>query len=364
MGRVDRAAGPRWALGGIALTSIRFKFRFVDGEGNESGFLAKRGSFDGTTLDLGGTEIPILAVVRAERRLNRLILWLLRENDSVAPLAVAVRSGLKPLLSEIVATSSARWAELRQERLRAEGRAHEFRAEVCPTCGGTIDLSGRPASPQLYCQYCDALVTIDGDGPLDEARYHHCDECGFFAQPKAFTIFYFYFLLVIYGCRYRRTYMCNTCMRGEGWKMLGGNLIFILGVPTAVTQLVRAYFGGSNLSRAFSGLDKANALAKRNRPEQAAPIYNAIASRIGHGAGIHFNEGLAHARNGRLEEAVGPLQDAIGECSNYPHAYSALCGCYDRLGMNEDLQQLREDWGDAPEEDTSESEAPAERTAS
>ena len=60
--------------------TIRFKFKYLDDQGNETGFLSKKGSFDGERLELDSEEIPAVAILRATRRFNRIILALLQEN--------------------------------------------------------------------------------------------------------------------------------------------------------------------------------------------------------------------------------------------------------------------------------------------
>ncbi len=45
-----------------------FKFKWIDGEGNETGFLKKRGEFNGETLKLDDVEVLVdgIAVLRFE----------------------------------------------------------------------------------------------------------------------------------------------------------------------------------------------------------------------------------------------------------------------------------------------------------
>ncbi len=321
--------------------TIRFKYRLVNEGGNEIGLRWKRGTFDGSSLSLGGEPLQVDNVVRAQRRLNRLILWLIGPDGDVEPMVLTIHSQVTPLLKAIVIASSARWAVRRKEELTKKGLGHLYRDEVCPNCAATIDVSGHATSPQVYCPSCDAVLTLGGEGPPDEASFKQCDHCGFFARPQPFTVFYFYFLLVVYGFQSRRSYRCNSCMRVEAWKMLVGNFLFVLGLPVAITQLVRAYFGGAARSKAFTGLDNANALAKAGKPEKAAAIYNEIITRVGHCAGVHFNEALGHLGAREIPAAVGPLQDALSDCSNYGPAYELLCRCYEELNLTDDLASLR-----------------------
>ncbi len=59
-------------LGGKVITE--FKFKWIDADGDEEGFLRKKGSFDGDILKLDDTEIPAEAIIDLEIRANRVIL--------------------------------------------------------------------------------------------------------------------------------------------------------------------------------------------------------------------------------------------------------------------------------------------------
>ena len=327
--------------------SIRFKFQFVNENGDQTGFLSKKGSFDGEDIALAKQTIPITAVGMAHLRSSRLILLVAGEDGKPAMLVIAITGGnAKSLHSAINAIASERHARRHLEKLQEKGRAHEFRIEACPHCQSTIDLSGFPESPQAYCMFCNTVATLDGRAPVDERKCHQCDQCELYAQPKQFTIFYFYFLIVVIGWRYQQKQMCNTCMRSEAWKMLFGNLLFILGVPMAITQLVRAYFGGSALSQAYAGLDKANALLKRGKYDRAAEAYDQIAERLGVAAGVRLNHGMAMIPLKRYEDAALQFELALTDCANYMPAAEALAGCYQALERPEDLELLKAQFED------------------
>jgi hypothetical protein len=328
------------------MEATRFKFKWVDDEGNESGILSKKGSFDGTNLTLDGDDIPVEVVLKAQRRFNRLILTVLMEDGESGLMVLAITGGkIRPLMAALNAASSRRWAEMHREHLQKEGRGSEFRTEPCPQCHATIDLSGHDRTAQVYCPFCETLITKSGHAPADEPSYRTCDECGFYSAPRECTVAYFYFLLVVVGWRYRQTFLCHGCMRREGWKMLGANLIFVVGLFWAIPTLIRAYFGGSVRSEAFAGLDRANLLARKGRMEGAATLYDEITQRLGPAAGVHYNHGLGLVNADRVEEAAWKLRQALDDCSNYEPAYGALCACYEGLGRTADLQALQRQWG-------------------
>ncbi len=329
-----------------ATAAVKFKFKVLDDNGNETGFLSKKGSFDGETLVLDEATIPIVAILRAQRRFNRLVLTLLQQDGTTTMAGVAITGGnLAGLMELLNQCTSDTWAQMRKDALAKEGRAGEFRSEACPYCQATLDLTLFPPTPQIYCSYCETVVTKTGTAPPDEKTFRVCERCGLYAQPKGFTTFYFIFLVVVFQWSYRRTYMCNACMRGEAWKMFFGNFLFILGLPFAIVQLVRAYFGGSSLSRSFAGLDKANALAKRGKIEASAAEYELIEGRLTHCAGVKYNRGVAHETAGQSDDAATHLGRALDDCANYTPAYNALCAVFEKLGRTAELNSLRKRWG-------------------
>lgn len=324
---------------------IQFKFRFVDEDGKKRGFLAKNGSIDGSLLTVDGSEIPIATIGKALRRFDHVAVTFTDKNGEANTFVMAVRGSVgKQLHTLINRAASTRHAEARREALVEAGKAERFRSEVCPHCEATVDLSGFEVTPQLYCDFCDKISMLDGSSPKDAQTYQLCGNCGYYSQPKLFTLFYFYFAIVVYGWRSQQVHYCNACMRSEAWKMFFGNLLFIIGVPVAVVQLCRAYFGGSALSGSFKGLDKANALALRGKADKAGKIYMQIAERVGPAAGIHYNHGLALARAGQIAEAIVPLEQALVDCGNYHACAETLYLCYQKNGQPAQADLIKALW--------------------
>jgi hypothetical protein len=332
---------------------ITFKFRFVDAKGNPQGFLAKRGSFDGTNLVLAKETIPAAAIMGAASRVGRMLVRVDNGSEGVREIVMTVGSNreLSALLAAINRACSKGWAERERERLTAAGRGHEFRSEQCPGCSSTLILSRMAPTGQIYCTYCDTLTTIE-PGPLGQAvqtaetAFRCCDRCGYYAKPSDFTTFYFYFLVVVYGFRYKQGRMCNTCMRAEGWKMLAFNAPFILGLFVAIPQLIRAYAGGSAFNPVFAGLDKGNAAAKAGKAEAALRQYAELEQRLGLCAGVRFNKGLALAKAQKIEEAALAFEEALEDCSNYTPAVMPLVRCYAVLKRDADAERLAKQWSD------------------
>ena len=342
----------------LADDPLRFKFQWIDDNGNATGFFRKRGSFDGETLLLDDVEIPAGVITQAEVRDTRMIFAVLTESGEPAVLAVNLtQRAAQNLKLEIDISRSATWAEFHKQRLEKKGRLAEFRDEECPQCGATLVLTDMPETPQLYCQFCNSLSTIDAmhDPPAGEHHLKICDECDRFSKPRKFTVFYFVFLVVVYYVSHRSTWRCPACMRGDAWKMLFGNLPFLIGVPVAMVQLARSY-GGSVTGGAYHGLDAANLKARRGDLMGALEGYRAILDRVPHSAGVKYNLGRALLDQGETARAAATLELALDDCSNYVPAYPLLVSCYEQLGEDDKLAALKQMWDDDEEEDESDEE--------
>ncbi len=333
------------------MNPIRFKFRFLDDNGREAGFLSKRGSFDGTNLELGKETVPIIAVLRADKRFDRILLTLLAEDGAVSHAAFAVKTkNLHELLTALNRETSARWAVLRQEQLDKEGGGEKLRFRLCPYCEATVDLTNFGETPQIYCNFCDTIATVQGTPPKHEPAHALCDDCGYFSRPREFSTFYFYFLLVIYGWRQGKRYVCPGCMRGEAWKMLFLNLPFLLGVPFALIQLFRVYFSDRiGWKSSFAGLDAANVKARKGKWEPAIRSYVEICRSVSDYSGIRYNAGLALLAKGDAVAAATQFENALALCCNHAPSYNNACTCLEQSGQTGRLGELRTLWGEAGE---------------
>jgi tetratricopeptide (TPR) repeat protein len=341
---------------------LTFKFKWLDENGNEKGFRSKRGSFDGATLKLDDVELPAAAVLDIDVRGSRMAISVLREDQQTIYLLVNINNGnADELKQQIGVARSATWAASHQQELSTEGRSGEFRSETCPHCTATIDLTGFPKTPQIDCEFCHVIGTLPGSGlqstasPL-EKNYRLCDECGMYSYPRKFTVFYFYFLLVIYGVWHKETWRCPGCMRGDAWKMLFGNLPFLLGVPVAIVQLFRAY-GGTDSGNLYRGLDSANVLARRGKTKDAIEAYQKILANHPIAAGVKYNIGCAFLHDNDAEAAATMFEFALEDCANHRNSAQALAGCLEQLGRTEELADLRKRWGVTDEAGADEIEA-------
>lgn len=338
-----------------------FKFHWLNEQGAATTMFRKAGSFDGETLTLDDVELPAAVIVQSVVRDARIILAVMT-GDEQEPIAhilfqPASKQATDELKSLLDISRSRFWAKHHRETLRKKGIEHSYRDENCPVCDATLILTDMPRSPQVYCHFCDSLSTIDKavDQPVkNEHLFKICEECGMYSQPRKFTIFYFYFLLVVYGWWSKASWRCPACMRKEAWKMFFGNLPFVIGVPVALTQLTRCYSTDA-VGGPFKGLDTGNIKAKKGDLSGALTLYRGILERIPHSAGVKYNLGMSLLAQGDRERAADTFELALDDCSNYVPAYHQLKALYVQLGETERLAELERIWStptdDEPEAD-------------
>ncbi|MFP6701292.1 MAG: hypothetical protein VB861_06070 [Planctomycetaceae bacterium] len=333
---------------------ISFKFRWLDDSGNLTGFFSsKRGSFDGETLVLDDVELPVSNILSLEAYEESLALAFISGGMTDSRAFRIYKVSAKDLKQVVDVVRSATWAEMTREKMVEEGRGGAFRTTVCSHCSATVDVSDMPETSQVYCHFCDSLTTEGGGGMPNEHEFGLCEECGMFSKPKRFTIFYFYFLVVIWGYSSRVTHRCPACMRGEAWKMLLGNLPFLIGVPVAIVQLFRCY-GGKITGSVVADLDAANLRARKGDMLGALAGYQKVLEQVPFAAGVKYNLALALLEQDEIQRAADSLELAFTDCVNYLPAYSLLAGCYEHLGEEVKLKELRRIWGDDGEEDEEE----------
>jgi tetratricopeptide (TPR) repeat protein len=337
---------------------LTFKYHPLDDKGQATGFLSTKGSFDGEFLTLGKEKLPAQAIMKCICVGSRLVVILAGKEEPISVPMLITRGSASVLNQKFNQIASVYQTQAHQELLDKAGKGHTFYAQPCPCCQCMIDLTGWPATPQVHCPFCSHILTLENP-PADEKRYQLCSSCGLYSEPKQFTIAYFYFLFIVYGYSYKRVHMCNACARSEAWKMLGGNLLFIILVPMAIVQLIRAYRGGSARSVTFQGLDRANAFQTARQYDRATAEYEKIEQRLPNHAGVLFNHGLALQRSTRAKDAVVVYERALAACANFPPAARALIACYHQLGRKDDAERLNALWTDETDQAEPESRAAA-----
>ena len=333
---------------------LTFRFYWMDENGNATSMFRKQGRFHENSLTLEETEIPVVAILHCVLKEDRLILSA-ATGDEEQPIVsfligIANAKTAKELKQRIDVARSSLWAAHHKTALAEKGQSSIYRDAHCDDCGATLILTNMPETPQRYCHFCDSLKTIDGtlEPIANEAEFRICESCGMYSRPKKFTTFYFYFLLVVWGFNSNSSYRCGGCMRGEAWKMLLGNFIFILGLPFAIYQLIRAY-AGDTVTGKFKGLDKGNVKARAGNIDAALEQYEAILERVPWSAGVKYNLGLALIQKQDLVHATQILEMALEDCANYSPAYQHLCGLYEHQGETGKLTAIKQIWDDLEE---------------
>lgn len=325
------------------MADFRFKFKELNDQGQPTGLFSTKAAITDSMLVLGTDAIPLHQVIGADgHTYNAVVRWH-SSGDAISHHAFRVTSGgLKNVLRRINQACSQARARQHRDDLELQGKAGMYRDWHCPECRSTVDLSGREQTPQTWCPYCDALFTLGADAPRDEASFSCCDQCNLYSQPKAFTVFYFWFALVAFGYEYQVKRMCNVCMRKEVWKMLLVNFIFLVGTIPSLVQVIRAYFGGSKLSTSFRELDSANSAAHKGDFQSASALYQRILEKHPHSAGVFYNLGLAQFNAGDLGNAASALKASLNACINYEPAFVALANLLDSMGDTRQLEHIKQ----------------------
>lgn len=300
---------------------MSFKYGFCRG-GSRVPFSGGKGRIDSAGIHFKHGQVAFEDVVNTESRGTRLSLELKLGAGLPEKIAKRVEGGVlvldvtRPKAAAVEVAidkhASKLEAEANRQRLQAEGRGDEFRCFACPRCDATVDCSELERSPYVYCRFCHLLFK-DGQKP-EHIDHRACDECGMFARNRAYTEFYFYFLLVIYGFRYTERHFCDACAGKTFWKVLLINSVFVLGVPSAIWMKVKSMMGRS---RELQALSKANAHALAGRPELANPVYEEMLRYMPEHPGILRNQAMGYLLAGQGEEAAACLELSLSSCSNY-----------------------------------------------
>ena len=302
-----------------------FKFKFVDFESKQAkGMLANRGYVDDKDLVLKDIHIPLVWIIDSysrEKRMGLAFSNLDKLDESIIKYinkgAVALEvSGVKAdeLEDTINRKSSVLFADLHRKKLEEEGKRDLFKAFICPKCNSTIDFSGYKTSEYIYCPYCNSVLNQSLKLISDRNTFSHCDECNLFNFVKKYTVFNFYFLLLIYGFQTHERYLCGNCASTIGKKTLLQNLIFILGVPSAIYMILRAR---KNNQKGENELRKANENVLNGDFRTADSYFNELRNLYHHHPGIVYNQARAHMIGKDYQNGVDFLIESLDYCSNY-----------------------------------------------
>jgi predicted Zn-dependent protease len=314
-----------------AAPSVAFKFKLVR-NGHEVGYRSKQGALGLDSLQLDGQIIPFAEVADTAARDNRLVLVL--RSESPARLALQKQltpSGALPLAISgghaldikraIDRNNSAQAADDHYRKLLGQARGAEFRAAPCTHCQATLDLTEAGQPRYIYCPYCETLLAGTGQPIADGDHYAVCDECRLFGRIQGYTEFYFYFLLVVYGFSWKRRHVCDSCADKMFRKTLLVNLVFLLGVPSAVWIKIKSLV---DRDPSYGELAQANTLAAKGQVAEAQLLYEAIARTYPDHPGILRNIGLAYFNAKNTAGAQDYLTRALHACPTYAPAQQSL----------------------------------------
>lgn len=301
---------------------MKFKFRFVD-DGKTVGFLrSPTGRVGDSGLELDDSLIDYGQIGETVTRGDRVAIQVDGEGvpqdvseylqNSVLvlePRDVAPRR----LESVIDQRCSAVRLQERRRRAREQGREHLIRSESCPTCGSEVDLTDLDESRYVYCPFCDTIFDREQRTSLGR-QYRTCDDCGLFGRVQPYPEFFFYFLVVVYGFEYKQRFLCGVCAHRLFVKALLLNLIFVIGVPTAIWVKIKSVVGGKS---GMTELRRANKLAEKGQLAEAADLYSSVLAEYPEHPGILYNMGLTRLKHGDGRRGLQTLERALTSCPNY-----------------------------------------------
>ena len=335
---------------------ISFKFRWVDDAGVTTGlFSSLGGSFDGEVLHLHTTEIVADSITSISSQEHYISIAAESREEGPYHITFALYgTEPKPLIKAINASRSDVLAIANQQELEAAGQGESYRQQICTHCAATVTLSFLPITPQCYCEYCETLFTVNmrehvrvlpGEAPIgmtsqQESEHKICDECGMYSHPRKFTIFYFYFLLYFMGWSSDKTFRCPGCMRWEAWKMFAVNIFGLLGLPVAITQLIRSYRSKTSKGP-LSGLDDANILARKGKIDRALDRYDKLMDNVPINAGIKYNIAQGLMRKEDFASAKAMYTMSLEDCANYWPSVAGLANCLAHLEQLDEMEALR-----------------------
>lgn len=306
-------------------SEIPFRFQFINQSGNTVGWRSQPGQLTEQSIQLKDLELSYNAVLESTTRDQRLVLSVdptqihhedLQKNLIQGRTLILQVTSAKPLELErhIDRVSSFYLAERHHQTLIQQGQGEAFRTCICPQCEATIDVSLLNKSPFIYCRFCESISEDNGPVITNGENYRQCDECQWFDRVQGYTVFYFYFLLVVYGFSYRRRHLCDTCMNKVFWKALLINFVFLLGIfPT----LWMKFKSASGRNPDFKELANANALGKKGKIQRGTEHYNTLYNRHPGHPGVLYSHALSQFKAQSADEGWSLLEQSLQNCSNY-----------------------------------------------
>ena len=304
--------------------NLEFKFRYVQ-NGQAVGLGAGKATASDHAINLNGEEISYENILDTSNRDNRLILLLapstplgpktqkrLQENRYIV-IDVSKVPAIE-LKKHIDLLSSSIHTERRRQKLASEGKENLFRAATCPHCKATVDLTDFENSSYTFCRFCGSIFNNSHQIVSNGDVYQICDECNMYDRVRGYSVFTFYFLVIFYGYSLKRRFVCDTCATKLAQRTLLINLLFLLGVPSAIYMWIKAQTGREPH---FQELAKANKLARKGNYQEADEIYDRLFAQFPDHPGLLMNKGLGHLHGKDGSGGTGFLGRSVRSCANY-----------------------------------------------
>lgn len=308
--------------------TLDFKFNY----GNTAGLFTQKGIASTTSMNLNGVAISYSNVTETSVRDNVFVMGLSPntqldakakkqlQNNRFLVLTVS-KAKAKDLKKHVDHYGSAIWAESHRQQLASAGKENLFCTVVCAHCGSTIDLSEIERTTYVYCPYCASIVNYNQQIVSNSDVYDICDECNMYDRVRGYTVFHFYFLLVVYGYSIKRRFVCDACATSLAQRTLLLNLLFILGIPSAIYMWIKAQSGRDPY---FQDLAKANKLARKGKYQEADEIYDRLFSLYPEHPGLLMNKALGHLHGKDGNNGVNLLTRSLKACANYVPSFQII----------------------------------------
>ena len=112
----------------------------------------------------------------------------------------------------------------------------------------------------------------------------------------------------------KRHFVCDACALKLAQRALLVNLLFLLGVPSAIYMWIKSQSGREPY---FQDLAKANKLALKGKYQEADEIYDRLFALYPEHPGLLMNKGLGHLHGKDGNGGMGYLGRSLRACANY-----------------------------------------------
>jgi hypothetical protein len=309
---------------GTTSSQLLFKFRFVrdgqvqsmfslKGKANEHQLIIGKDTIDYELIhDKTTRDNKLIIVIGPETELSKKTSKHLIENNALILEISKVKA--EELEKFIGRASSKIEVAKNKQRFIDEGKKDLFKCITCPNCEAQIDLSELKETKFIYCNYCETVFSHENKIVTNGDIYKICDECNLFGRVKGYTETYFYFLILVYGYRYKRRYLCDCCVDKIFWKTFLVNLIFILGVPSSIYMKIKSLVGRNDSDKY---LLEASKLSIKGKYQEANDQYKKLHMEYSGHPGVYFNEAMGYFNGENSELAIKCLVKSLESCNNY-----------------------------------------------